>query len=317
MWYQCNTVVKISIHALLAESDHDTYVIMEATKIISIHALLAESDQTPADGPRRCAISIHALLAESDFFQHQFIIHHSLFLSTLSLRRATPRLSRVVPTPIFLSTLSLRRATVKSFMRNGFFLISIHALLAESDDTGKEFWPSRSNFYPRSPCGERPANRTDPSAILDFYPRSPCGERPRGPTAAPTAANFYPRSPCGERHSRLLTKLPPVNFYPRSPCGERPPSSKTGRHFRYFYPRSPCGERPITITITCIVSRFLSTLSLRRATGPPCATLFNGKISIHALLAESDQLYDTYAKVLRVFLSTLSLRRATGTIVQL
>ena len=34
-------------------------------------------------------------------------------------------------------------------------------------------------------------------------------------------------------------------------------------------------------------------------------------ISIHALLAESDQLYDTYAKVLRVFLSTLSLRRAT------
>ena len=174
---------------------------------------------------------------------------------------------------IFLSTLSLRRATVKSFMRNGFFLISIHALLAESDDTGKEFWPSRSNFYPRSPCGERPANRTDPSAILDFYPRSPCGERPRGPTAAPTAANFYPRS--------------------------------------------PCGERPITITITCIVSRFLSTLSLRRATGPPCATLFNGKISIHALLAESDQLYDTYAKVLRVFLSTLSLRRATGTIVQL
>ena len=35
-------------------------------------------------------------------------------------------------------------------------------------------------------------------------------------------------------------------------------------------------------------------------------------ISIHALLAESDQLYDTYAKVLRVFLSTLSLRRATN-----
>ena len=59
----------ISIHALLAESDafrpsrlapgayfyprspcgerHETYVIMEATKVISIHALLAESDGTP------------------------------------------------------------------------------------------------------------------------------------------------------------------------------------------------------------------------------------------------------------------------------
>ena len=34
----------ISIHALLAESDHNSYVVMEATKIISIHALLAESD---------------------------------------------------------------------------------------------------------------------------------------------------------------------------------------------------------------------------------------------------------------------------------
>ena len=34
----------ISIHALLAESDHEMYVVMEATEIISIHALLAESD---------------------------------------------------------------------------------------------------------------------------------------------------------------------------------------------------------------------------------------------------------------------------------
>ena len=39
----------------------------------------------------------------------------------------------VIVDTLFLSTLSLRRATVKSFMRNGFFLISIHALLAESD----------------------------------------------------------------------------------------------------------------------------------------------------------------------------------------
>ena len=41
----------ISIHALLAESDHDTYVIMEATKLISIHALLAESDPAGAFAP--------------------------------------------------------------------------------------------------------------------------------------------------------------------------------------------------------------------------------------------------------------------------
>ena len=80
----------------------------------------------------KISISIHALLAESDYTS---ICHVrlTLFLSTLSLRRATPRLSRVVPTPIFLSTLSLRRATGNH---------EYH--LSDSWD-----------FYPRSPCGER------------------------------------------------------------------------------------------------------------------------------------------------------------------
>ena len=33
--------------------------------------------------------------------------------------------------------------------------ISIHALLAESDNFDSETRPSVSHFYPRSPCGER------------------------------------------------------------------------------------------------------------------------------------------------------------------
>ena len=79
--------------------------------------------------------------------------------------------------------------------------------------------------------------------------------------------------------------------------------------------------------------RFLSTLSLRRATGLPSATLSNGKISIHALLAESDPTsvrnnqnnqisihallaesdlaIHTKSREYAKFLSTLSLRRAT------
>ena len=124
----------ISIHALLAESDpqHEHY---NPGRIpISIHALLAESDcqrvhcgrcprnfypRSPC-GERQydpelytpyALISIHALLAESDTGLKSFFGTWALFLSTLSLRRAT----------------------VKSFLRNGFFLISIHALLAESD----------------------------------------------------------------------------------------------------------------------------------------------------------------------------------------
>ena len=56
---------------------------------------------------------------------------------------------------------------------------------------------------------------------------------------------------------------------------------------------------------------FLSTLSLRRAT---CNPDFEGKLDAFLStlsLRRATQLYDTYAKVLRVFLSTLSLRRAT------
>ena len=55
-----------------------------------------------------------------------------------------------------------------------------------------------------------------------------------------------------------------------------------------FYPRSPCGERQarrerINRNIT-----FLSTLSLRRATDQGANDQQGQQISIHALLAESD-----------------------------
>ena len=103
---------------------------------------------------------------------------------------------------------------------------------------------------------------------------------------------------------------------------------------RYFYPRSPCGERRGIIWRNFVGRRFLSTLSLRRATcmrrctvagschfypRSPCGERLHSAgpwqagytISIHALLAESDtgaKIHDP-GKIL--FLSTLSLRRAT------
>ena len=81
------------------------------------------------------------------------------------------------------------------------------------------------------------------------------------------------------------------NFYPRSPCGERRRSlCQADSRGWHFYPRSPCGERPLTV----------ADLGKR-----------NVRISIHALLAESDisALYASCPRAL--FLSTLSLRRAT------
>ena len=57
------------------------------------------------------AISIHALLAESDEPATTGNNKNNVFLSTLSLRRATGKVKVVEPGFVFLSTLSLRRAT--------------------------------------------------------------------------------------------------------------------------------------------------------------------------------------------------------------
>ena len=82
---------------------------------------------------------------------------------------------------IFLSTLSLRRATLRHSADCNCHSISIHALLAESD---AEISPNLINgihFYPRSPCGERPVPRGRHLIDTNFYPRSPCGERRHNP----------------------------------------------------------------------------------------------------------------------------------------
>ena len=146
------------------------------------------------------SISIHALLAESDQRCFTYYIGRFLFLSTLSLRRATVapmlavgragyfyprspcgerRVSQWTATwnVSFLSTLSLRRATRCFTYYIGRFLISIHALLAESDSRHSISCMIHTHFYPRSPCGERLGNVRGVSVLRNFYPRSPCGER--------------------------------------------------------------------------------------------------------------------------------------------
>ena len=57
------------------------------------------------------------------------------------------------------------------------FRISIHALLAESDASTRIDTDNNSDFYPRSPCGERHQECSGSQHPPDFYPRSPCGER--------------------------------------------------------------------------------------------------------------------------------------------
>ena len=126
--------------------------------------------------------------------------------------------------------------------------ISIHALLAESDSRHFAGVSEDCNFYPRSPCGERPAPPSPPKArVLYFYPRSPCGERPDQPRELAPAQQISIHA--------LLAESDLVNGGGLSSC------------LGNFYPRSPCGERLLGALWVLSTLIFLSTLSLRRATG--------------------------------------------------
>ena len=65
-------------------------------------------------------------------------------------------------------------------------------------------------------------------------------------------------------------------------------TTRIRRRICNFYPRSPCGERREPTAFRTPHHIFLSTLSLRRATVFAGVLSHDSRISIHALLAESD-----------------------------
>ena len=79
-------------------------------------------------------------------------------------------------------------------------VISIHALLAESDVVSSAGTMGKSNFYPRSPCGER--QHTQPpgqaQSLISIHALLAESDRSSG-TFEWNQLHFYPRSPCGER----------------------------------------------------------------------------------------------------------------------
>ena len=125
----------------------------------------------------------------------------SRFLSTLSLRRATSRVTvAYTPETGFLSTLSLRRATANEALQKVKDVISIHALLAESDRTGYQGRADCPHFYPRSPCGERQADPLDWYLMILISIHALLAESDDGDDLYTLPlTHFYPRSPCGER----------------------------------------------------------------------------------------------------------------------
>ena len=78
----------------------------------------------------------------------------------------------------FLSTLSLRRATPLFFLPPPFPDISIHALLAESDPCQPGAAGRHGGISIHALLAESdPGNIVSVTDARDFYPRSPCGER--------------------------------------------------------------------------------------------------------------------------------------------
>ena len=168
-------------------------------------------------------------------------------------------------------------------------LISIHALLAESDGHPADGRGRVQDFYPRSPCGERPDVVPVQHGGKDFYPRSPCGER-QGTQL--TVADVYKISIHALlAESDLFLRFGPMTrryFYPRSPCGERPQRTYQQDAKREFLSTLSLRRATELIHKRCKFNRFLSTLSLRRATRQSRSGHNVNRISIHALLAESD-----------------------------
>ena len=213
---------------------------------ISIHALLAESDTTRHISPltqshfyprspcgerpilgNPCAgcpaISIHALLAESDVPKGPLWVVPAKFLSTLSLRRATSKNAAIgKPTLISIHAL-LAESDIIPICMCVTASISIHALLAESDNTS----PGAKSTTPISihallAESDTPRCRQHSRArrfLSTLSLRRATIQPHQGPGQHP---DFYPRSPCGERlwtGGKIIWRL--VYFYPRSPCGER------------------------------------------------------------------------------------------------
>ncbi len=172
----------ISIHALLAESDCVCPSTQILDIVISIHALLAESDGIGAAAGALTGISIHALLAESDRMYSVASLSSSVFLSTLSLRRATPLTYRAktISTNFYPRSPCGERPQQLIDTSKDIIKISIHALLAESDLIRHMAHLTELLFL--STLSLRRATNSLLTSVVsstDFYPRSPCGERPK------------------------------------------------------------------------------------------------------------------------------------------
>ena len=148
------------------------------------------------------------------------------------------------------------------------------------------------DFYPRSPCGERPTRTPDLTTIGQFLSTLSLRRATVKATAHICRDAFLStlslRRATGNQSGEDTND---GNFYPRSPCGERPAGPKRPKHrtqTQYFYPRSPCGERRQQRWLDNTHRRISIHALLAESDTPARMSSRLEAISIHALLAESD-----------------------------
>ena len=126
-------------------------------------------------------------------------------------------------------------------------VISIHALLAESDAKFRNWLRYEHNFYPRSPCGERPELSGIKIHALQISIHALLAESDNLPSK-PIERKLY--------------------FYPRSPCGERLQAADISARRGAFLSTLSLRRATRAEIRASSQQEFLSTLSLRRATPP-------------------------------------------------
>ena len=186
-------------------------------------------------------------------------------------------------------------------------MISIHALLAESDAIVLWIAKQGRDFYPRSPCGERHLPGKIIKKEQNFYPRSPCGERRVHYDNYNLHCVISIHALLAESDCFFCVKLLLQLIFLSTLSLRRAtaPNRRPCPHSRNFYPRSPCGERlPLkSESLTTYLISIHALLAESDSARP--GTRQRGAISIHALLAESDVKFSVSGSVISISIHAL------------
>ena len=148
------------------------------------------------------------------------------------------------------------------------FRISIHALLAESDNKISAVRIARENFYPRSPCGERLVGVNSMLTLIQFLSTLSLRRATTLICEVIAVMTISIHALLAESDSMLtILCCGCFDFYPRSPCGERQPGARHANSQQEFLSTLSLRRATTSNLEHPEPSRFLSTLSLRRATG--------------------------------------------------